>query len=128
MAADGSGNYTTVQAAVNALGSAGGSVYIKPGSYNGFVTVVQPNVALRGLGGDPTAVILTKSAGAFSNSGSVYQYSGEFTAANSNGAQLPAGSSLFNGDEGSATLVVAKGVNTALSTATTMPNGLRTAT
>ena len=123
VAADGTGNYTTVQAAVNAIGATGGSVYIKPGTYNAFVTVVQPNVALRGLGGDPTAVVLTKSAGAFSNSGGVYQYTGEFTAANSNGAQLPTGSSLFSGDEGSATLVVAKGINTALGTTTLTPNG-----
>ncbi len=123
VAADGTGNYTTVQAAVNALGATGGSVYIKPGTYNGFVTVVQPNVALRGLGGDPTAVVLTKSAGAFSNLGGVYQYAGEFTPANSNGAQLPTGSSLFSGDEGSATVVIAKGVNAALSTSNLTPNG-----
>ncbi|HEY0307760.1 MAG TPA: pectinesterase family protein [Acidobacteriaceae bacterium] len=119
VAADGTGNYSTVQAAVNKLTS-GGSVYIKPGTYNAFVTVVQPNVALRGLGGDPTKVVLTRAAGAF---GSSYPYVGEFTAANSNGSQLPSGSSVFTGDEGSATLVVAKGVNTALSTATTIPNG-----
>ena len=61
VASDGTGNFTTVQAAVDTL-PAGGSVYIKPGTYNGFVTVVQPNVALRGLGGDPTAIVLTHSA------------------------------------------------------------------
>ncbi len=126
VASDGTGNYTPVQAAVNALPS-GGSVYIKPGTYPGFVTVVQPNVALRGLGGDPTKVILTHEAGAF---GSTYPYTGEFqqqgiTAGNggSNGYQLPSGSSIFTGDEGSATIVVAKGINTALSSATQIPNG-----
>jgi hypothetical protein len=123
VAADGTGNYTTVQAAVNALPATGGSVYVKPGTYNGFVTVVQPNVAIRGLGGDPTQVVLTHSAGAFSvNPGSVYNYTGEFTAANSNGAQMPSGSSLFSGDEGSATLVVAKGTNTGVGTAQLTPN------
>jgi pectin methylesterase-like acyl-CoA thioesterase len=119
VAGDGTGNFTTVQSAVNALPSTGGSVYIKPGTYNGFITVVTSNVSLRGLGGDPTQVNLTHSAGAF---GSSYPYTGEFTAANSNGAQLPAGSTLFNGDQGSATLVVAKGVNTTYGTTTTTPN------
>jgi pectin methylesterase-like acyl-CoA thioesterase len=126
VAADGTGNYSTVQAAVNALPS-GGSVYIKPGTYPGFITVVQPNVALRGLGGDPTQVILTHEAGAFGQS---YPYTGEFQATGisaenggSNGWQLPTGSTLFAGDEGSATIVVAKGVNSALSSSTTIPNG-----
>lgn len=123
VAADGTGNYTTVQSAVNALPSTGGSVYVKPGSYNGFITVVQPNVAIRGLGGDPTQVVFTHSAGAFSvNPGSVYNYTGEFTAANSNGAQMPAGSSLFSGDEGSATMVVAKGINSAVGSTQLTPN------
>ena len=123
VAADGTGNYTTVQAAVNALPATGGSVYVKPGNYNGFISVVQPNVAIRGLGGDPTQVILTHSAGAFSvHPGSVYNYTGEFTAANSNGAQMPAGSSLFSGDEGSATMVVAKGINSAVGSTTLTPN------
>jgi pectin methylesterase-like acyl-CoA thioesterase len=119
VASDGTGNYTTVQAAVNALPS-GGSIYIKPGTYNGFVTVVQPNISLRGLGGDPTKVVLTHAAGAF---GSSYPYTGEFTAANSNGAQLNAGSSLFTGDEGSATIVVARGINTAIGSTQLIPNG-----
>jgi pectin methylesterase-like acyl-CoA thioesterase len=123
VASDGTGNYTTVQAAVNAL-PGGGSVYVKPGTYTGAITVVQPNVSLRGLGGDPTKVILTHESGAFSSTeGGVYQYAGEFNTSISNGYQLPSGSSLFSGDEGSATLVVAKGVNTALGTATQTPTG-----
>ena len=120
VAADGTGNYTTVQAAVNALPS-GGSIYIKPGTYTGDVSVVQPNVAFRGLGGDPTKVILTHAGGAFGGSG-VYAYAGEFNVSMENGYQLPTGSTQFTGDEGSATLVVAKGINTALSTSTTIPN------
>ena len=118
------GNYSSVQAAINALPVTGGSVYIQPGTYTGDVTVTQPNVALRGLGGDPTQVIITHPGGAFSvNPGSVYNYAGEFTTAISNGYQLPSGSSLFSGDQGSATLVVARGTNTAVSSSTTTPNG-----
>jgi hypothetical protein len=67
VASDGTGNFTSVQSAINALPATGGSIYIKPGTYTGFLTVVQPNVALRGLGGDPTQVILTHEAGAFSS-------------------------------------------------------------
>jgi hypothetical protein len=122
VAADGTGNFTSVQSAINSLPATGGSVYIKPGTYAGDVTVVQPGVSLRGLGGDPRAVVLTHSGGAFGGSG-VYAYAGEFTSAQNNGAQLPAGSSLFSGDEGSATLVVAPGINTAVSASTLTPNG-----
>jgi pectin methylesterase-like acyl-CoA thioesterase len=124
VAADGTGNYTSLQTAVNALPS-GGSIYIKPGTYTGDITVVQPSIALRGLGGDPTKVILTHPGGSFGGSGNtgVYQYAGEFTSSQNNGFQLPSGSSLFTGDEGSATLVVAKGINTALSSVQQIPNG-----
>ncbi len=123
VAADGTGNYTSLQTAVNALPS-GGSIYIKPGTYTGDITVVQPSIAFRGLGGDPTKVILTHPGGSFGGSGNtgVYQYAGEFTTAQNNGFQLPSGSSLFTGDEGSATLVVAKGINTALSSVQQTPN------
>ena len=122
VAADGTGNFTAVQNAINALPASGGSIYIKPGTYSGDITVVQPGVALRGLGGDPRAVVLTHAGGAFGGSGT-YAYAGEFTSAQDNGAQLPTGSSLFSGDEGSATLVVAPGINTAVSSSTLTPNG-----
>lgn len=122
VASDGSGNYTGVQAAINALGAGGGSIYIKPGTYTGSLTVVQPNVALRGLGGDPTQIILTHSGGAFNNGQQQNQYAGEFNSSQNNGYQLPSGSSLFNGDQGSATLVVARGVNTAFSSSTLTPS------
>jgi pectin methylesterase-like acyl-CoA thioesterase len=121
VAADGTGNYTSVQAAINAIPTTGGNVYIKPGTYSGDVTVVQSNLSMRGLGGDPTQVVITHAGGAFGGSG-VYQYAGEFTAAQNNGSQLPSGSTVFTGDEASATLVVAKGVNTAVSTSTLTPN------
>jgi len=122
VASDGTGNYSTIQSAVNAVGVSGGSIYIKPGTYSGMITVVQPNVSLRGLGGVAQNVILTHSGGAFSvNPGTVYNYAGEFTVANSNGYQLPSGSSQFSGDQGSATIVVAKGINTTFGSSTLLP-------
>ena len=94
VAADGTGNYTSVQTAINALPNTGGAVYIKPGTYTGFVTVAKPGVALRGLGGDPTKVIITNEDGAFSP-----PFLGNQSAGNNGNI----------GDEGSATLVVSSG-------------------
>lgn len=94
VAADGTGNYTSVQSAVNALPTTGGSIYLKPGTYNGFVTVANPNVSFYGLGGDPTRVVLTNGQGAFSP---------PFLAGQGYGNNGSAG------DQGSATLVVARG-------------------
>jgi pectin methylesterase-like acyl-CoA thioesterase/sugar lactone lactonase YvrE len=120
VATDSTGNFTSVQTAINSLPATGGSIYIKPGTYAGFLTVVQPNVALRGLGGDPTQVILTHEAGAFG--GTSYPYTGGFTAANmSNGDQLPVGSTISTGDAGSSTLFVARAVNMAVGSSTLTP-------
>jgi len=118
LVASSGGNYTSVQAAVNAIGASGGNIYIAPGTYTERVTVMQPSVALRGLGGNPQNVVLTHEAGAFSASGNS-GYAGEFTTALTNGYQLPAGSSTFSGDAGSSTLNISKGINTAINSSTT---------
>ncbi|GGG85742.1 pectinesterase family protein [Edaphobacter dinghuensis] len=106
VASDGTGNYISVQAAVNALSPvSGGSVYIKPGTYTGFVTVNTPFVSLRGLGGNPANVVLTNEDGAFS------------------APFLPGqgvGNNGSSGDQGSSTMVVAKG---SLNGTTYIPNG-----
>ncbi len=94
VAADGTGNYTSVQSAINALPTTGGSVYLKPGTYTGFVTVVKPSVSMYGLGGNPNNIVITNEDGAFSS-------------------PFPAGAGPGNngssGDQGSSTLVVARG-------------------
>jgi sugar lactone lactonase YvrE len=94
VAADGTGNYTSLQTAINALPNTGGSIYIKPATYTGFVTVVKPNVSLYGLGGNPNNVVITNEGGAFS------------------APFLPGqgvGNNGSSGDQGSATMVVARG-------------------
>jgi hypothetical protein len=98
VAADGSGNYTSLSAALAALPMTGGTIYLKPGTYTGQNAISYPNVFLRGLGGDPTKVILTGENGNFAL-GAYPQSSG--TAFGSG----PAGKA---GDEGSATLDVSK--------------------
>ena len=93
VAADGSGNFTTITSAVAALPATGGTIYIRPGTYKEQFTVSYPNVSLRGLGGVAQNVILTAEAGAFS-------------------APLPPGVAPGNngaqGDQGSSTVVVDK--------------------
>jgi sugar lactone lactonase YvrE len=93
VAADGSGNYSSVSAAVAALPATGGTIYVAPGTYSGQFTISYPNVSLRGLGGDASKVIVTADGGAFS-------------------APFPPGVSAGNngasGDQGSATVVVDK--------------------
>jgi pectinesterase len=64
----GTGHYTTLQAAVNALPSTGGTINVEPGTYTGQTTINIPNVSLLGLGATPSATILTAD-GAASTSG-----------------------------------------------------------
>jgi polygalacturonase/pectin methylesterase-like acyl-CoA thioesterase len=97
VAADGTGNYTSLSAALVALPTTGGAIYIKPGTYNGQNAISYPNVSLRGLGGDPTQVVLTAEAGAFSS-----PYTGYL------GTGTGAGNANANGDQGSSTLDVSK--------------------
>ena len=110
-------NFTSVQTAINSLSATnGGSIYILPGTYTGTFTVVAPNVAMRGLGGDPTAITLTHSFGAFSPGGGASGYAGEFQASGENNG--------FTGDEGSSTLVVARAAISGYNGgATTTPTG-----
>jgi streptogramin lyase len=94
VAQDGTGNFTSLSAALAALPTTGGTIYIKPGTYAGQNAVSYPNVSLRGLGGDPTKVILTAEDGAFS-APFVYPGSGP-------------GNANASGDQGSSTLDVTK--------------------
>ncbi len=109
VAADGSGNYTTLTAALQALPATGGAIYIRPGTYSGQNAISYPNVQLRGLGGNAANVILTGANGNFT---SVYP---PFTLG-------PAGK---GGDEGSAVLDVSKNgyMGTTATGASTLPTG-----
>jgi len=61
VAADGSGNYATLASAISALPTTGGTIYVRPGTYTGQNAIAISNVQLRGLGGDPTKVVLAGS-------------------------------------------------------------------
>jgi len=60
----GTGHYTTLQAAVNALPSNGGTIEVEPGTYTGQTTINIPNVSLIGQGSTPAAAILTADGAA----------------------------------------------------------------
>jgi sugar lactone lactonase YvrE len=94
VAADGTGNFTSLTSALIALPVTGGTIYLKPGTYTGQNAISYPNVSLRGLGGDPTKVIIAGEDGAFS-APFVYPGSGP-------------GNANASGDQGSSILDVSK--------------------
>jgi pectate lyase len=74
VAADGSGQYRTVQAAVNAVPANNASratITIKPGTYREIVTVPanKPMITLQGLGSAPSQVLIVNNHSAYHNGG-----------------------------------------------------------
>lgn len=59
VAKDGSGDFRTVQAAVDAAPAEGGVIRIRPGTYVEKITVDKPRIQFRGLGADPKEVVLS---------------------------------------------------------------------
>ena len=68
---DGSGDFKTVQAAVDAAPTEGAVIRIKPGTYHEDISIEKSHIQLRGLGSGPTQVILSfdKSAGTAGGTG-----------------------------------------------------------
>ena len=60
----GSGDYTTLQAAVNALPSTGGEIEIEAGTYKGQTTITKPNIWLIGEGSSASATVLADNLSA----------------------------------------------------------------
>ena len=86
VAADGSGNYTTVQAAVNAAPANSTStvtINIKPGTYRGTVSVPsnKPNLSFVGTGSSASAVVIVEAhaSGMTKPGGGTYGTSGSAT-------------------------------------------------
>jgi pectinesterase len=89
VAKDGTGSYTTVQAAINAVSASNTSrkvITIKAGTYRENVTIDKPFVTLQGLGSSAsqTVIVNNHSAGAYGTTGSatVYVPAKEFQATN----------------------------------------------
>lgn len=59
VALDGSGDFTSVQSAVDSFGPAGGVIRIRAGLYREKIVIDKAKVELRGTGGDPRDVVLS---------------------------------------------------------------------
>jgi pectin methylesterase-like acyl-CoA thioesterase len=64
VAPDGSGDFKTVQAAVDAAASSGAVIRIGPGTYREAIRVGKAHIQLRGTGADPRQVVLSYDLGA----------------------------------------------------------------
>jgi len=87
VAADGSGDFKTVQAAVDAAPAEGAAIRIKPGTYHESIHIEKAHIQLRGLGADPAQVILSfdnsaGTAGGTGKSASVLVTGDDFLAEN----------------------------------------------
>jgi len=87
VAADGSGDFQSVQLGIDALSPKGGRVLIKPGIYREVVHVAKPHVTLDGLSDDAARVVIVNSNSASTSGGTflsatVFVTGDDFSAAN----------------------------------------------
>ncbi len=87
VAADGSADFKTVQAAVDAAPSTGTTIQIRPGTYREKLTIAKPHIQLRGTGSDASKTILSYddsagTAGGTTKSASVTVSGDDFYAEN----------------------------------------------
>ena len=87
IAADGSANFKTVQAAVDAAPLSGAEIDIRPGTYREKLVIAKPHVRLHGTGSDASKVILSfddsaGTAGGTTKSASVTVSGDDFHAEN----------------------------------------------
>lgn len=69
VAQDSTGNFRSIQQAIDALPDSGGSIAIRPGIYREVVTVRKPHVFLQGDPADPNAVTIVFNNGAAHSGG-----------------------------------------------------------
>ena len=72
VAADGSGDYKTVQEGIDALSAEGGSLLIKPGTYREVVHIAKPHVRIQGLTDDAAKIIIVESNSAYTSGGTFH--------------------------------------------------------
>ena len=71
VAADGSGDYFSIQQALDAAPDDGAVVQVAPGTYREVIAVLKPNVTLRGSG-DPAATVVVNDHSAGANGGTTH--------------------------------------------------------
>ncbi|MHB1023957.1 MAG: pectinesterase family protein [Acidobacteriaceae bacterium] len=69
VAEDGTGDFQSIQQAVDALPLTGGRITIKPGTYREVVTIRKPHVSLHGATTDPKAVTIVYNNGSVHSGG-----------------------------------------------------------
>jgi polygalacturonase len=72
VAADGSGDYSSIQQALDAAPDTGALVQVAPGTYREILTVLKPNITLRGAGADPQATVVVEDHSAGANGGTTH--------------------------------------------------------
>src|SRR5262249_37944135 len=87
VAADGTGDFASVQAAVDAASAPGAVIRIKPGVYRQVLNIAKSGIQLRGMGAQPADVVLTfdnsaGTAGGTTRSASVTVSGDDFYAEN----------------------------------------------
>ena len=59
VASDGTGDFKSVQEAIDAAPPEGSVIRVKPGVYREVLVISKPHIELRGMGTDPARVVLT---------------------------------------------------------------------
>ena len=72
VAADGSGEYSSIQKAIDAAPATGGTVVIAPGTYREVLTIDKPHIELRGSAADPSGTVVVNDRSAGANGGTLH--------------------------------------------------------
>ena len=81
VAADGSGDFASIQQALDAAPDDGAVVQVGPGTYREVITVLKPNLTLRGSG-DPSATVVVNDRSAGTSGGTTHSATANILADN----------------------------------------------
>lgn len=80
VAADGTGEYSSIQKAIDAAPATGASILVAPGVYREVLTIDKPHIELRGAGDDPAKVVVVNDRSAGANGGTLHSATVNVTA------------------------------------------------
>lgn len=80
VAADGTGEYSSIQRAVDAAPQHGALVLVAPGTYREVLTINKPNIRLRGWGSDASKTVVVNDRSAGANGGTLHSATVNVTA------------------------------------------------
>ena len=82
VAADGTGDYYSIQRALNAVPKTGGLVLVAPGTYREVLTIDKPNIQIRSVDPDPSKTVVVNDRNAGENGGTTHSATVNVTADN----------------------------------------------